>query len=61
MAVQDGYGKTSGSESLVFAYDLKDTVNSYRGEPATNSQNADISSMTQVGYIYLCHWKHGFQ
>jgi hypothetical protein len=34
----------------VFAYDLKDTVNSYRGEPATNSQNADISSMTQVGF-----------
>jgi len=50
MAVQDGYGKTSGSESLVFAYDLKDTTNSYRGEPATNSQNADISSMTQVGF-----------
>lgn len=36
MAVQDGYGKSSGSESLVFAYDLKDTVNSFRGEPATN-------------------------
>jgi hypothetical protein len=34
----------------VFAYDLKDTINSYRGEPATNSQNADISSMTQVGF-----------
>lgn len=50
MAVQDGYGKSSGSESLVFAYDLKDTVNSFRGEPATNSQNADISSMTQVGF-----------
>lgn len=50
MAVQDGYGKSSGSESLVFAYDLKDTINSFRGEPATNSQNADISSMTQVGF-----------
>jgi hypothetical protein len=36
MAVQDGFGKSSGSESLVFAYDLKDTVNSYRGQPATN-------------------------
>jgi hypothetical protein len=36
MAVQDGYGKSSGSESLVFAYDLKDTVNSFRGEPTTN-------------------------
>ena len=36
MAVQDGYGKVSGSESLVFAYDLKDTLNSYRGEPTTN-------------------------
>jgi hypothetical protein len=50
MAVQDGFGKVSGSESLVFAYDLKDTTNSFRGEPATNSQNADISSMTQVGF-----------
>lgn len=36
MAVQDGYGKSSGSESLVFAYDLKDTINSFRGQPATN-------------------------
>jgi hypothetical protein len=36
MAVQDGYGKSSGSESLVFAYDLKDTVNSYKGEPTVN-------------------------
>ena len=36
MAVQDGFGKVSGSESLVFAYDLKDTTNSYRGEPTTN-------------------------
>ncbi len=50
MAVQDGYGKVSGSESLVFAYDLKDTINSYRGEPATNSQNGDISAMTQSGF-----------
>jgi hypothetical protein len=36
MAIQDGYGKVSGSESLVFAYDLKDTINSYKGEPTTN-------------------------
>ena len=36
MAVQDGYGKVSGSESLVFAYDLKDTTNSFKGQPATN-------------------------
>ena len=36
MAVQDGYGKISGSESLVFAYDLKDVINSYKGEPTTN-------------------------
>jgi hypothetical protein len=36
MAVQDGFGKVSGSESLVFAYDLKDTVNSYKGEPTVN-------------------------
>jgi hypothetical protein len=45
MAVQDGYGKSSGSESLVFAYDLKDTINSYRGEPTTNiCNNADFST-----------------
>jgi hypothetical protein len=36
MAVQDGFGKVSGSESLVFAYDLKDTTNSFKGQPATN-------------------------
>ncbi len=36
MAVQDGYGKVSGSNSLVFAYDLKDTTNSFKGQPATN-------------------------
>jgi hypothetical protein len=36
MAVQDGYGKVSGLESLVFAYDLKDTTNSFKGQPATN-------------------------
>jgi hypothetical protein len=36
MAVQDGYGKVSGSESLVFAFDLKDTTNSFKGQPATN-------------------------
>jgi len=39
-----------GEENLVFAYDVGDVKNSYRGEPATNSQNADISSMTQVGF-----------
>ncbi len=45
MAVQDGYGKVSGSESLVFAFDLKDTINSYRGEPTTNiCNNADFST-----------------
>ena len=45
MAVQDGFGKVSGSESLVFAYDLKDTINSYSGEPTTNiCNNADFST-----------------
>jgi hypothetical protein len=39
-----------GEENLVFAYDTGDVKNSYIGEPATNSQNADISSMTQVGF-----------
>ena len=39
-----------GESNLVFAYDTGDVKNSYRGEPATNSQNANISSMTQAGF-----------
>ena len=35
MAVAQGYGKTVTSGS-VFAYDVADTRNSYRGEPTTN-------------------------
>jgi len=36
MAVQQGYGKMAGANSLVFAYDTGDTVNSYKGAPTTN-------------------------
>jgi len=36
MAVQQGYGKMAGANSLVFAYDTDDTVNSYKGRPTTN-------------------------
>jgi hypothetical protein len=36
MAVQQGYGKMAGANSLVFAYDTGDTVNSYKGEPTVN-------------------------
>jgi len=35
MAVAQGYGKTITSGS-VFAYDVADTVNSFKGEPTTN-------------------------
>jgi hypothetical protein len=35
MAVQDGHGKIA-TTGLVFAYDVKDTVNSYIGEPTQN-------------------------
>ena len=60
MAVQDGYGKSSGSESLVFAYDLKDTVNSYRGEPTINyitTMAANIGGNVSLSYpnnVYIC-------
>lgn len=54
MAVQDGYGKSSGTESLVFAYDLKDTINSYRGEPTTNiATNTPLQGGWGGGYTLL--------
>jgi hypothetical protein len=43
MAVAQGYGKTVTSGS-VFAYDVADTRNSYRGEPTTNVINPDWSA-----------------
>ena len=43
-------GPNLNQDGLVFLYDVFDQDNSYKGEPATNSQNADISSMTQVGF-----------
>jgi hypothetical protein len=42
MAVAQGYGKTVTSGS-VFAYDVADIVNSYRGKPTTNL-------LTTIGY-----------
>lgn len=36
MAVQQGYGKMAGANSLVFAYDTTDTTNSFKGEPTEN-------------------------
>jgi hypothetical protein len=36
MAVRHGYGKLAGTDALVFAYDTGDTINSYKGKPATN-------------------------
>jgi hypothetical protein len=40
MAVRHGYGKIAGADALVFAYDTGDTVNSYKGKPATNIATA---------------------
>lgn len=36
MAVQQGYGKMAGANSLVFAYDTTDTTNSFKGRPTSN-------------------------
>ena len=36
MAVQQGYGKVAGANSLVFAYDTTDTRNSFKGRPTVN-------------------------
>ena len=41
---------TYGEENLVFGYDLGDTVNSYKGEPAYNRHNYDKSIMNQTGF-----------
>lgn len=46
MAVQDGHGKMTTS-GLVFAYDIKDQVNSYLGEP---TQNLALDSLSQGGW-----------
>jgi|694.fasta_scaffold01416_57 hypothetical protein len=46
MAVQDGHGKMTTS-GLVFAYDVKDQVNSYLGEP---TQNLALDSLSQGGW-----------
>lgn len=39
MAVKHGYGKSAGTDALVFAYDTGDTTNSYKGQPTTNIMN----------------------
>ena len=50
MAVRHGYGKVAGTDALVFAYDTGDTINSYKGKPATNiataiqSRGGDVSA-----------------
>jgi hypothetical protein len=41
---------TAGETNLVFAYDLGDSVNSYKGEPATNHHDFDKSVMNQTGF-----------
>lgn len=42
MAVQDGHGKIATS-GLIFGYDIKDTVNSYLGEPTQNLATDSLS------------------
>jgi hypothetical protein len=50
MAVAQGYGKTVTSGS-VFAYDVADTRNSYRGEPTVNAiPNADTMASWTTYY-----------
>jgi hypothetical protein len=49
MAVQQGYGKMAGTNSLVFAYDTGDTVNSYKGEPTTNLNTVTLSTLGTDG------------
>ena len=39
MGIAQGYGRTAGSDALVFAYDTGDTRNSYIGEPTANLIN----------------------
>ena len=46
MAVQHGYGKMAGANSLVFAYDTGDTRNSYKGEPTENLVNTNSNVYT---------------
>ena len=41
---------TAGESNLAFAYDLGDTVNSFKGEPATNYHDYDKSVMNQTGF-----------
>ena len=51
MAVQQGHGKMAGANSLVFAYDTGDTVNSYKGEPTENliTGNMNTSGAASLG------------
>ena len=42
MAVQDGHGKIA-TTGLIFGYDIKDTVNSYLGEPTQNLATDSLS------------------
>jgi hypothetical protein len=47
MAVQQGYGKMAGANSLVFAYDTTDTKNSFKGEPTVNLYG-DINTSSSI-------------
>jgi hypothetical protein len=45
MGISQGYGKISGTDALVFAYDTGDTRNSYVGEPTANLINPNAPSI----------------
>ena len=47
MASSNGYGSTSSTSNLVFAYDIGDVNNCYLGEPTVNLANTDASRTLQ--------------
>jgi hypothetical protein len=57
MAVQQGYGKMAGANSLVFAYDTSDTVNSYKGEPTENTLDGGANRADGITGVFY-HGNH---
>lgn len=46
----------AGENNLVFAYDLGDSVNSYKGEPTTNNYGSNFRDFTGTGYSPNGEW-----
>jgi hypothetical protein len=57
MAVQQGYGKMAGANSLVFAYDTGDAVNSYKGEPTVNTLDGGANRADGIASVFQ-HGNH---